>query len=70
MTAREYRILLGWSMTELARRAGVSPRTVSRLEDGEPVLDYMAGSIARALSEGLGRTITINDLEGINIAKR
>lgn len=65
MTVKDYRILLGWSITELARRAKVSPRTVSRLEDGSPVQDYIAGSVARALSEGLGKTITVHDLEGI-----
>jgi DNA-binding XRE family transcriptional regulator len=67
MTVKEYRIHLGWSTTELARRAKVSPRTVRRAEDGEPVYDYTLGAIARAISEGLGKTVTINDLEGVNI---
>jgi transcriptional regulator with XRE-family HTH domain len=69
MTVQEYRVSLGWSITELARRAGVSPRTVSRLEDGLPVYDYIAGAVAKALSEGLGKTITVNDLEGVKFRK-
>ena len=70
MTAKEYRIYLGWSQAELARRAKVSSRTVHRMEDGEAVQDYNAGAVARALSEGLGKTITIRDLEGVKISDR
>lgn len=67
MTVKEYRISLGWSVSELARRAGVTNRTINRIEDGKPVYDYTAGAVAKALSEGLGRTITIRDLEGLSI---
>ncbi len=67
MTVKEYRISLAWSVSELARRAGVTNRTINRIEDGKPVYDYTAGAIAKALSEGLGRTITIHDLDGLNI---
>jgi transcriptional regulator with XRE-family HTH domain len=70
MTVREYRLSLGWSVSELARRAGITNKTLNRIENGEPVYDYTVGSVARALSEGLGRTITIHDLEGVNIVKR
>lgn len=67
MTVRDFRIQLGWSISELARRANITNRTMRRVEDGEPVYDYTAGAVARALSEGFGRSITIHDLEGINI---
>jgi transcriptional regulator with XRE-family HTH domain len=67
MTVKEYRISLGWSPTELARRAGIAPRTVSRIEDGQPTYDYTLGAVAKAFSEALGRTITIRDFEGVNI---
>jgi len=67
MTVKEYRVYLGWSPTELARRAGISPRTVNRIEDGQPTYDYTLGAIARVFSEALGRTITIRDLDGVNI---
>ncbi len=67
MTVKEYRISLGWSPTELARRAGISARTVNRVEDGQPTYDYTLGAIARVFSEALGRTITIRDFEGVQI---
>lgn len=70
MTVEEYRISLGWSVSELARRAGLTTKTISRIEDGEPVYDHTAGAVARAFSEGLGRTITIRDLEGINLVNK
>ena len=70
MTVEEYRISLGWSVSELARRAGLTTKTISRIEDGEPVYDHTAGAVARAFSEALGRTITIRDLEGINIVNK
>jgi transcriptional regulator with XRE-family HTH domain len=70
VTVEEYRISLGWSATELARRAGLSAKTVSRIESGEPTYPHTAGAIARALSEGLGKTITIHDLDGVNIVER
>lgn len=70
MTIEDYRISLGWSATELARRAKLSAKTVSRIEKGEPAFPHTIGAIARALSDGLGRTITINDLDGVNITDR
>ena len=70
MTVEEYRISLGWSVSELARRAGLTTKTISRIEDGEPVYDHTAGAVARAFSEALGRTITIRDLDGINIVNK
>lgn len=69
MTVKEYRVSLGWSPSELARRANISARTVSRIENGKPTFDYTLGAVARAISEGLGRTITISDLEGVNIVR-
>ena len=70
MTVRDYRISLGWSAAELARRARMTNKTLNRIENGEPVYDYTVGAVARALSEGLGKTITIHDLDGIKIAQR
>lgn len=67
MTVKQYRVLLGWAPSELARRAGLSSRTINRVENGQPTYDYTLGAIARAISEGLGRTITIDDLEGANV---
>ena len=70
MTVEEYRIKLGWPATELARRAGLSSRTIARIENGEPVYAHTLGAVARVLSEAMGREIGIDDLEGVKIAKR
>jgi transcriptional regulator with XRE-family HTH domain len=70
MTVEEYRLSLGWTAAELARRSRLSARTIARVEDGEPVNAPTVGAIARALSEALGQTITMRDLDGVNIADR
>lgn len=70
MTVRDYRVSLGWSVSELARRAGLTSKTISRIEDGEPVFDHSVGAVAKALSEALGQTITIYDLDGVNIVNK
>lgn len=70
MTIEEYRLQLAWPIAELARRAKLAPRTVSRIENGEPAYAHTVAAIANALSEALGRKITIHDLDGVNIADR
>jgi transcriptional regulator with XRE-family HTH domain len=64
--------MLGWPATELAQRAGVSPKALARLERGEPVRPYIAGAVVRALNEGLAEMghpfIPLEDFEGIKIA--
>jgi transcriptional regulator with XRE-family HTH domain len=67
MTLREYRAYLGWSAAELARRAGLDAQTVRRVENGEPAFLHTIGAIATALSRGLGRTVKIEDIDGVNI---
>jgi transcriptional regulator with XRE-family HTH domain len=66
MTITDYRLMLAWSLKDLADRAGLTYQTVSRMEKGKPSRDYNVAAVARALSEGLGRTITVKDLEGVN----
>lgn len=70
VTIEDYRISLGWSITDLAKRTGLTTKTISRIERGEPAFAHNLGKIARAFSEELGRQITINDLDGANIADR
>lgn len=67
MTLRDYRARLAWSLSELARRSGLTYQTVSRIERGEPAYFHTVAAIARALSEALGENITVNDIKGINI---
>jgi transcriptional regulator with XRE-family HTH domain len=49
----ELRALKGWSVSELARRAKVSPRTVARAEEGSVPYPRTQLRIARALGGGL-----------------
>lgn len=60
---REYRLKARWSQNELARQAKVDERTVRRAEEGQTIQDVKAAQIADALSEALGITLTIEDLE-------
>ncbi len=70
MTVEEYRIKLGWPATELAKRAGLSSRTIARVENGEPVYAHTLGAIARVIGEALGREINISDLDGVKVANK
>jgi DNA-binding XRE family transcriptional regulator len=69
MTIEEYRIQLAWPAAKLAREARISPQTLARMESGQPVQLYSAAAVAKALSEALGRQVTIKDLDGVNIAE-
>ena len=40
MTIRQYRLKLKWSLSELARRSGLTTQTISRIEDGEAAYDF------------------------------
>jgi transcriptional regulator with XRE-family HTH domain len=65
MTIEDYRIKLGWSQAELARRANIDINTLKRAVNGEQVFKHTAGAIATALSRGLGQDITYHDLDGV-----
>jgi len=67
MTLREYRARLAWSMSELARRAGLTYQTVSRIEKGELTHFHTVAAIANALAAALGENVTVDDLKGVHI---
>ena len=67
MTIEDYRIKLGWSQAELARRANIDINTLKRAIHGEQVFKHTAGAISTALSRGLGQDITYHDLDGVNV---
>ena len=67
MTIEDYRIQLGWSLAELARRAGIDVSTLRRAMEGQQIYKHTAGAIATALSAGLGYKISYSDLDGLNV---
>jgi hypothetical protein len=40
------------------------------MEEGKPVQLYSVAAVANALSDALGAPVSIDDLEGVNIADR
>lgn len=67
MKLSEYRYQLGWSRAELARHAGISSPSVSKAEKGEAINDKTASLICKALSRVLGRQITFQDIDDLNV---
>ena len=63
----EYRARLYWSVSELAQKADVDVGSVKRAERGIRVSGRVARRIAGALSEGFGRTIAVQDIEGLDV---
>jgi hypothetical protein len=41
--------------------------TFTRMEKGEPIFEYNAAKIAKALSIALGRTIMLKDIDGLTV---
>jgi len=46
---KEFRLDKGWTITELARRTGLSPKTVSKMEKGIKVSEVSQRRVANAL---------------------
>lgn len=67
MTFREYRLEAKLSLAELARRAGVDYGTAKRAEDGYPVQEVKAVLLVEALSDALGRTVKVQDIDDLRI---
>ena len=66
-TVREYRLEAGLSKNDLCKKADVDYATLTRAENGEPIFEYNAAKIAKALSSALGRTITLKDIDGLTV---
>ncbi len=67
MTIEEYRLQLGWSLAELARKADIDVGTLKRAINGQQIYKHTASAIANTLSQGLGYKITYQDLDGVNV---
>lgn len=67
MNLENYRIECTWSKNEMARQAGVDVNTLNRAINGESISIATAGKLARAISKRLGRTVTFQQIEGLNV---
>jgi Winged helix-turn-helix DNA-binding len=52
---------------EVAAQTKLSPGTVSRMVNGHPTSRLSVRKVLSVLSQKLGRTIQIGDVEGLNI---
>ncbi len=52
---------------ELARAAGLDDQTIRNAESGQRISVKTARAIAQALSDALGRTIQVRDIEGLQV---
>ena len=55
------------NLSELARLADVSERSIMRMRDGESVLRGTANKVLRGLSQIYGQTFTLDNVTGINL---
>jgi len=56
------------TLTELARRSGVSERSIMRMRDGERVNRSTANKVLYGLSQLYDQTFALKDVTGINLA--
>jgi predicted transcriptional regulator len=67
MTLTQLRESVPMSIPELAREARVDDQTVRNAENGQRISARVARSLAEALSNALGRTIQVRDIEGLQV---
>lgn len=58
------------NLSELARLANVSERSIMRMRDGDSVLRGTANKVLRGLSQIYGETFTLDNVTGINLYDR
>ena len=67
MTLTELRESVPVNIPDLARAAGVDPQTIRNAEAGQRISARTAKAIADALSNMLGRTIHVKDIDGLQV---
>lgn len=67
MTLTELRESVPMNIPELARAAGVDDMTIRNAENGQRISTRSARAIAKALSRELGRTIQVQDIDGLQV---
>lgn len=55
------------NIPELARAAGVDAQTIRNAESGKRISVKTARAIAQALSDALGRTLRVQDIEELQV---
>jgi len=68
MNLEQYRLQCRWSISQLARKAELDYGTAKKALDGGSISHNTANKLAQAISEGLGRPIRIEDIEGLNVS--
>jgi transcriptional regulator with XRE-family HTH domain len=61
------RAALGWSIADLASHSGVAPRTIMRVEAGEPVRLEKAEAIRAALVKGGAMFVEVGGRVGVTV---
>lgn len=67
MTLDDYRRELGWSISELARRANIDYNTANKALTGEQITGRKAVALADAISKGIGRKVRYQEIDGLNV---
>ena len=67
MTLTELRESVPMNIPELAKAAGVDAQTIRNAESGQRIYVKTARAIAQALSDALGRTIRVQDIDGLQV---
>lgn len=67
MNLTQLRESVPMGIPELARSAGVDDQTIRNAENGQRINIRTARAIALALSKALGRTIQVQEIEGLQV---
>jgi transcriptional regulator with XRE-family HTH domain len=67
MTLTELRESVPMNIPDLARAAKVDPQTIRNAEAGQRISARTAKAIADALSDALGKTIHVRDIDGLQV---
>ena len=67
MTLTELRESVPMNIPELAKAAGVDAQTIRNAESGQRISVKTARAIAQALSDALGRTIRVQDIDSLQV---
>jgi len=67
MNMTELRESVPMNIPELAKAAGVDAQTIRNAESGQRISVKTARAIAQALSDALGRTIRVQDIDSLQV---